>query len=198
MYEKAIIKSNDRLRVANKAIKRLKECENHTDFCDEWFTFIVSTKSIWSDLQQGSKSNAQSRQWFGAKQSERKKSPVLQYMFIARNDDQHGLGNSLELKSATVNGQVWLKEGTIVNKVKVNGLFNSITAAVKDKNGNREVVTTPLLNKRFIPAKTILMDVKDRANKVVSAPDVTPLEAADETLRYLTSLVEGASKLCKP
>ena len=96
MDPKAIAKAKSRLRVAERAVAELADCHDFETFNDIWYTFLVSSKNIYTVLEQGSKSSPQSRQWFGAVTGFRKDDELLQYLFEARNDDEHGLENSAE------------------------------------------------------------------------------------------------------
>jgi hypothetical protein len=97
MDSKAITKARSRLRVSEKALNELAECNDYQTFSDTWYTFLVAWKNIYTALEQGSKASAQSRQWFGAKKQARKGDKLLQYLFEARNDDEHGLNDSTAL-----------------------------------------------------------------------------------------------------
>jgi len=91
MDPKAINKAKGRLRVAEKAYSELPACPDYQTFTDTWYTLLVAAKNVYTVLEQGSKVSAPSRQWFGAKKQARKADDLLQYMFQARNDDEHGL-----------------------------------------------------------------------------------------------------------
>jgi len=199
MKENAVSKSRDRLRIARKSFQRLEESTNHTDFSDEWFTFISSTKSIWSDLQQGSKISPQSRQWYGGKQRERKSNSILQYMFIARNNDQHGLAYPLEYKPETIRLGVDVGDVSMtMHSLEVDSGMNQVKLKGKDKLGNDFETIRPTKNKRIEPAKTILKIVRDRAGQNVQPPTMSPMEAAAYTIEYLSNLVDEAQQLCTP
>jgi hypothetical protein len=92
----AIAKANSRLRTAKKAIEDLTGCNDYDTFSDTWYTFLVAAKGIYTILEQGAKSSAQARQWFGAKSKERRSDPLLQYLYQARDDDEHGLSRVVE------------------------------------------------------------------------------------------------------
>jgi cytochrome P450 len=87
----AVTKARSRLRAAKRAVETLSACEDYDTFADTWYTFLVAAKSIYTVLEQGAKTSAQSRQWFGAKSTERRKDPLLQYLYQARDDDEHGV-----------------------------------------------------------------------------------------------------------
>ena len=92
----AIAKANSRLRTAKKAIEDLTGCNDYDTFSEYLYTFLVAAKGIYTILEQGAKSRAQARQWFGAKSKERRSDPLLQYLYQARDDDEHGLSRVVE------------------------------------------------------------------------------------------------------
>ena len=53
--------------------------------------FLIAFKGVYTVLKEGAKTSPQSRQWFGAKDRQRRSDPLLQYLYQARDDDEHGL-----------------------------------------------------------------------------------------------------------
>lgn len=92
MDKSAITKAETRLQVARETLEALMHCRDHKSFSGKWYVFLVTTKNVYTALEQGAKANAQSRQWFGGKKQERKDDELLQYLLQARDDDEHGLG----------------------------------------------------------------------------------------------------------
>ena len=200
MDKRALEKASDRLRVAHKAYKKLVKCKNPTDFSDEWFTLVVALKSVWSKLQQGSKTSPQTRQWFGAKVRERKADEVLQYMFIARNDDEHGLDGILQYREGKL---TYVSQNTTgktfhMEHVEVDFKNKRMKAKGHDDDGNPIDTILPIVPKSFQPSTLILKYVKDRASQTVKAPDITPVLAAEKTLKDLSGLIDEAREMHKP
>ena len=77
-------------------MKNLDTCNTFDQFSEQWYIFLVSAKSVWTVLQQGAKFSAQSQHWFGNKQKKRRADALLQYVYQARNDEEHGLQAVLE------------------------------------------------------------------------------------------------------
>ncbi|MEL7687903.1 hypothetical protein AAG596_08325, partial [Citromicrobium bathyomarinum] len=73
MKPQGLEKARRRLRVASNALDQLKAAASDAEFEDAWFIFLTSWKGIYTTLEQGAKSSAQSRQWFGGKKAERKR-----------------------------------------------------------------------------------------------------------------------------
>jgi hypothetical protein len=91
MDQRALIKAQRRLSVAQKAIERLPETADFDAFSEQWYIFLHAAKGVYITIEQGAKASAQSRQWFGRKNNERKSDPLLRYISEARNDDEHGI-----------------------------------------------------------------------------------------------------------
>lgn len=65
------------------------------DFSDNWYLFLVSWKGIYTILKAGALGNAKSQQWFGGMEKARKSDGLLQYLYEARNDEEHGLNTTV-------------------------------------------------------------------------------------------------------
>jgi hypothetical protein len=102
MDSRSIIKAKSRLLAARKAVSDLAACQDYQSFAATWYIFLFSCKGIYPVLEQGAKVSAQSRQWFGAKAAIRRADPLLQYLFQARDDDEHGINPVLENVPASV------------------------------------------------------------------------------------------------
>ena len=87
----AITKARSRLLTAKSALGDLPTCRDYNLFAARWYVFLVAFKGVYTLLERGAKTSPQSRQWFGAKIQERRSDPLLQYIYQARDDDEHGL-----------------------------------------------------------------------------------------------------------
>lgn len=96
MDPKAVAKARSRLIIAEKAISDFEKCHSFADFDAAWYVFLVSSKNVWTILEQGAKTSPQSRQWLGAKHKQRRDDELLQYLYEARNDDEHGIETAVE------------------------------------------------------------------------------------------------------
>lgn len=199
MEPKAIAKARSRLRVAEKALNELAESQDYQTFSDTWYTFLVAWKNIYTALEQGSKVSPQSRQWFGAKKQERKGDELLQYLFEARNDDEHGLNDSTELEPGEIAisaGKPGYSGNFHIRSMRFNGAgYPSIDATSNDGK--------PILIE-FSPARAKLVPVTARGpvtyqppTKHMGAdlPDNQPLPVAALALDYARTLVEEAAAL---
>ena len=193
MDVKAIIKAKSRLRVAEKALAELAASQRYEEFSDTWYTFLVATKNVYTVLEQGSKVTPQSRQWFASVRQARKDDELLQYLFEARNDDEHGLENSTE----HVPGRLAIgvaREGYSTS-VRLNGTIGpGGSLNVESLDGK------PVLIEQTLPHAR-LVSVQARGNRTINPPlshlgvrlrDTSPLAVATLSLTYLTALVNDA------
>lgn len=97
MTPAAISKAQNRLKLANDRLIEAEAAPNYVAFSGAWYSFLTAYKNVYSTLEQGAKASAKSRQWFGAKKQARKSDPMLQYLFQARDSDEHSLENVTEL-----------------------------------------------------------------------------------------------------
>lgn len=196
MDPKAIIKAKSRLRVAEKALSELPDCTGYDAFCDTWYTFLVAAKSVYTVLEQGAKISATSRQWFGGVKQFRKDDELLQYLFEARNDDEHGLESSTE----HVPGRLGIgraKEGysgafRLDGSIGPGGILNITSLDGKP------------VHLEETPPHAKLIKVQARGNRVIAPPethkggpldDKSPANVGNLGLAYLVELVAEAERL---
>lgn len=214
MDPRAIEKAKSRLRVAKKALSDLRTSETFGDFSDNWYVFLTSAKNIYTVLEQGSKTTPQSRQWFGAKKQIRKDDPLLQYLYEARNDDEHGLSSSVSLKPER--HEIGVAQEGYSNSMTLNGgPFQDVTVtgcgtAVVFEGGPpppglrvSALDGKPVLTRRT-PATTVLAEITARGNRIYSPPknhfgqDISsdsPMQVASIAIAYLSDLLEEAERL---
>jgi hypothetical protein len=190
MDPKAIDKARGRLRIAQKALAELPTSKDFNEFNDAWYTFLTATKNIYTVLEQGAKVSPQSKQWFGARATQRRNDPLLQYLYQARDDDEHGLNPVLE-------GIGHVKVKAQGKGMNVKGAFGPGQTATFSSLDD-----APLLveNNTFIRLAT----VTNRSHIKYAPPeehlgqpltDKSPLGVARAAIAHFTSLVEDASKL---
>jgi hypothetical protein len=91
MDSQAVEQAQSRLRRAKKALEALKTATNYEEAEEAWSDLLLASATIYSKLEQGSKSKGTSAGWFGRKKKERKDDPLLRYLHHARNSDEHGI-----------------------------------------------------------------------------------------------------------
>ena len=199
MNPRAVEKARSRIRVAEKALSELVGCPDYASFTDTWYTFLVAAKNVYTALEQGAKSSAQSRQWFGAIKEARRNDELLQYLFQARDDDEHGLNEITRLEGSSVGigkGAHGYSNNVTVHNLRIeNGQI--INCDVESNDGKPVLIETrgpravlsPIIGRGPViyqpPTKHEGIDIQDR----------TPLGVATLGLAYLSTLVDKAATL---
>jgi len=200
MDKAAVSKAKERLRTAGSILDRIAVCRNYQEFTGEWYLFLVAAKNIYTALEQGSKMSPQSRQWYGAKKKFRKQDELLEYLFIARDDAEHGIAPV----TARVPGSI-----EIGNK-RIEGTSTSFYIERYTKNkeqlevsGIQSLDGLPV-NVRIISEHAKLITVTGRSNDKFDPPrthmgshifDDSPLGIGRLALTYFESLVSEAASL---
>lgn len=196
MDARAITKAKSRLRVAEKALRELPLSKDYQAFTDTWYTFLVAAKNVYTVLEQGAKVSPQSQQWFGGIKQARKRDELLQYLFEARNDDEHGLEQSTEHVPGSL--AIGVAKPGFSNSIMLNGILGQGgTMNVTSLDGK------PILIEQTLP-HTKLIGIKARGGRTYNPPkfhngrtldDQSPLNVASLRLAYLTALVGDAERL---
>ena len=213
MDPKALTKASSRLRVAQKAVADLQDCESYDAFGDLWYMFLVAAKNVYTVLEQGAKANPQSRQWFGAKNQQRKSDPLLRYVTEARNDDEHGIEPISEFVPSRIDIGV-NKDGASSHMVDNNGnVFSNcgIAYSFVGEVPKRLPIMRSLDGKPVHiedrPAHVRLIRVHDRSKNPYDPPashlgqkidGSSPLVVANIMISYLEALMVEAEKLRRP
>lgn len=198
MDRKAINKAASRLDTAKQLLLELRACKAYPEFCSKWYLFLVSAKNVYTTLEKGARANAKTKQWwFAEKKAERKDDPLLQYMFQARDDDEHGLEpvtehvrGSLAIGVAAPGYSSHIRfDGLVIDS---QGRFNP--AAVRSGDGLPVRVEITPEHVRLI-AVTGRGDIKyqpptEHMGKPIG--DASPAGVATLTLAYLSRLLDEA------
>ncbi len=106
MDAQAVEQAKVRLKRAAKALEALKSAAGYEEAEEAWSDFLLAASTIYTKLEQGSKSNGKSAGWYGRKKNERRRDPLMRFLHQARNSDEHGIervaergGNPRELFS---------------------------------------------------------------------------------------------------
>lgn len=195
MDGKGIEKARSRLRVAQKAAAELYGCKTHNEFTDTWYSFLTAAKNVYTVLEQAAKVSPQSRQWFGRKASERRADELLQYLYEARNDDEHGLEPISRHESGSL--AIGVAKPGFSNAMRIGGMIGpGGSLQVESLDGK------PILIEH-IPSRFLLNEVRARG-RIVQVPakhkgqeldDQSPLAVATLGLAHLVSLVDEAERL---
>ena len=193
-------KAKDRYRIASKALARMKKESSLEGQEDEWFTFLRAWKGIYTALEQAVKGDAKATMWFGQRSSFRRKDELLQYVFQARNDDEHGLTRTTKREPGGVAFGRPIDPSKPMRidhlSISVNGSVVNINSSGKNENFDPSLeIRTPRLR---------LMPVKDRDRKTIYSPptqhlgkpfanaECDPILVAEAALSYIEGLVREA------
>lgn len=195
---KALKKARSRLRIIGKAVADMAAeggWSTSEDFTDLWFGFLTAFKSTYTALEQGSKTSPQSMQWFGAKSRQRRSDELLQYLYQARNDEEHGLDQGTRAVPGRMTLQVTVPESLQIDLFSVQ--VESGVARLADGQLAKVI-------ERQSP-HIVLVPVRDRDKaKVHPVPtrhfgqpieDQSPLNIAQLALAYLTEMVNEVEGL---
>lgn len=179
--------------MARKALEDLRECRDFQSFTDIWYTFLVAAKNVYTALEKGAKLSPQSRQWFGARKQERKDDELLQYMFQARDDDEHGLGQVA--KQAPGYTAVGVKKPGFSTDITFS-FRDGVVTQLESNDGKPVAIET-----RGPHAKLIPVQGRNRAYDPPTQHRGAPIDGTEPypcgklTLAYLEELVADAEKL---
>jgi hypothetical protein len=196
MDKTAITKARDRLRVAKSAVECLEKCTNYQSFCDNWYVFLVSTKNIYTTMEQGAKTSPQSRQWYGGKKTIRRNDELLQYIFQARDDAEHGLTHVTEHVPGSL--AIGVAKAGYSNATTINGTIGEGgTLRIHSNDGK------PVLIEQILPHAR-LATVHGRGNIPYRPPTMhlnkplesnLPLPVAKLSISYFETLISEADGL---
>jgi hypothetical protein len=183
MKKQALEQAHNQLQEAKAIVEELRQSSNFREFSTAWSAFLIHANRVYTKLEAGSKSNAQSRQWFGRKKQERKTDQLLQYLRQARNSDEHGL----EPVTEVVPGSLSLSSSAPVHIRSIVATPKGVTIA-SDQPDAIQLALTPTTAK-------LVRVFDDRSSRWYEPPAISPLEAAESVLTYLGALLAEAETL---
>lgn len=209
-----LLKAQSRLRVLQSAVHDIENSKTYSEFCDAWYTFLVASKNIYTVLGNGAKATQESRQWFGAKNKERKQDPLLRYVIEARNDDEHGIEFSTEYAPPELALGV-KKPGSSSHMVdefgntfhNCLGTFWTFQGTMPAKIPEIRSLDGKPVYSEYRPATAKLRRVHDRSGNPYdppkthlgkNLPDGSPLTVAKLMGEYLAKLIAEAEGFHKP
>jgi hypothetical protein len=87
----ALDQATRRLEEAKEAISTLARTPDFREMEVAWSRFLISSNGVYAKVEQASKSNAKSKEWYRRKKDYRKSDPLLLYLHQARNSDEHSV-----------------------------------------------------------------------------------------------------------
>jgi hypothetical protein len=198
MNPQAIEQAKTKLRKAERALEALKTADGFESAEEAWSDFLLAASTIYSKLEQGSKSNGSSAGWYGRKKKERKDDQLLRYLHHARNSEEHGIERVAERGG----NQMDLMTG---EKLKLNERREKVIQSIRD----RETGEVKHLNmKAYLWGPSLQMvrvydrrfnDYRDppgsHLGKPIDLDDNSMIGVASLGLTYLSGLVEEAEGL---
>ena len=211
---KALQKANARLRTARKHAEAIPEYKLYSDLSDGWSVFLHAAKGIYTALEQGVKNSPQERQWFGAKNRERREDELLRYVTEARNDDEHGIEQVIEYVPGSASLGI-ASPGSSSFLMDENGnTFVNCGTAIRIDGITSQTRLPKLRSLDGKPVKSVikqptarLVEVTDRSGLKYPPPakhlgqvipDPTPKIVADLMVSYLEKMVAEAAGFHKP
>lgn len=88
-----------RLVKVEEAIAKLENAPTFDAVEVAWTDFLTATATIYSKLEQGSKTSGTSTAWFGRVKKLRKTDELLCYLHHARNSEEHGIEDTAHRKA---------------------------------------------------------------------------------------------------
>lgn len=196
----AVTKSRLRLSAAKAALDDLETCNEYGRFAELWYSFLVAAKSVYTVLEQGAKASPQARQWFGGVATKRRGDPLLQYLFQARDDDEHGL-NPVIKQDKTVAG-AWIGVPGFGIKLVVSAVYD--TEPSEDASIELTAIDgIPFTEEQKFPYVRLIR-VHGRDKKPYDPPNQhlgtlvdtdTPVPVGRLAIFYLETIVEEAAAL---
>lgn len=195
MLSKAVDQARARLQKAENATVALKAATSYRDQVSAWSVFLQAASTVYTKLEQGSKSSGASMGWFGTKKSERRKDPLLRYLHFARNCDEHGLEEITQHQGTDYgfNGEI-SGRSLVVNPIgRPRGVYALddgpaiIPSLVLDRMKLVRVTDSRFGDSADPPCEHLGMQL----------PEQSPQRLAEAALIYLNHMVEEAAKLAR-
>ena len=192
MKRAALERAAERYRMASEAVESLAKANSYNEFSTAWFNFLMAWKGIYTLLEQGAKDAPESKQWFAAKRKIREEDPLLEYLYQARNAEEHGLSRTWRSSTGEVLVKVTPGQNISHSKDPITGQFTVFDADTGE----------PLEMVQQTSAGPALVLIRNR-NKEYGPPighlgevvDITPTGVAAAGLVYMQSLLIEAESL---
>ncbi|WP_454886184.1 hypothetical protein [Sphingomonas oryzagri] len=200
MNEGAIEKAGLRVDAAEQAYNEICALESDgkfdfMKFARLWSQYLSAWKGVYTVLEQGAKGSAESEAWFEAAKQARIADPILNYLYHARNADEHGLKRVVGFTTGT---QVFELDqpATGFEKLQIerNRITGQFTASV-DGSPIRMIASSG--------PGFALEPVHKRNGRQVGPPlysgdqydFLTPRRAAEMGLEHIRNIIEAAAAL---
>lgn len=170
MKKETIKKCNDRIRRCNKAIDQLRDAKNIEDAEDAWWAFLVAAKGLWVQLKKGASNNQKAMTWLGTKVKFRKSDPLLNYLFHARDSDEH----TVEFSSKGLSGGLKISSGAPILTMQRQGDVIRLVGVSPEEGKSIEDYIDPntgaIKGLQFFPITIRLLEATARDGTVYPSP----------------------------
>lgn len=179
-----------RVRGAEEAIKRMVAARDYEGFQVDWYGYLTNWKGFFATLEAWAKGSASREAWRKSELQRVFEDQLLNYLYAARNDDEHSLRNPTRLEP-----------GGLLIGSNLPGFSNAIR--VDTNPGGQMVVRSldglPILTEKKGPSAKLAPVKLKPSGKVINVPkahqgnsllDVSPTHVAGLGLAYLAALLE--------
>jgi hypothetical protein len=193
--ETAVQQARAKLKQAEKALHELAQSSNFEEAEQAWANFLMQASTVYAKLEQGSKANAASKDWFSEKKKERQSDPLLHYLHYARNAEQHtttrvvkdhpghkaAMGSPLKFgESREYVAELMDNQGKVVaSGLQAIQIGPSIELTRAHNRRNKDFCDPPASHR----------------GKQLGYESIMPNRVGAKAVEYLTELVEEAAKL---
>jgi hypothetical protein len=198
MDSPAIQQCLKRLEKATLALHRLDQSNDLKETEAAWSDLIMAAGSIYSKLEQASKTSGKLNAWYGRVKHERKTDTLLSYIHHARNTDEHGLEDITRIAKR----EATLRFHEPFDPQKLDGV--QLFVGTDETGAPRFKVSdgAPTTVEHFVEPTVVLVEVKDkRYNDTFPPPsthlgknldDTRPLAVGRRAVAYLERLIANA------
>lgn len=190
-------KPRNRLRRSADAVTAMAVTRNYEEFEDIWERFLNDCNAFFDLLYVATKANQRARTWYGEKQRQRRKDPLLKYLWEARNSNEHSV--------ADTTGHM---PGSYLIGIPGPGRSSSIriSGTIGGPNENFTVTSMDGLPVHSIvqPSYAVLLPVTARDKTIYAPPtshlgdalsDTTPRNVARLAVAYMDAIFSEAAAL---
>lgn len=183
MDQKHLVQAERHLAKAQDAYERVQVAKTLEDMESAWSDFIMAFGTVYNKLEGGSRGHPKSWTWWLVIKSDRKNDPLLNYVFQARNADEHGIvevGARERVEIGVKNPGSHLVDGTIDEIIEQAGMPGSPLRVVRTTEFRLVRVTNSKFKDHFDPPmtatqpfrpflpSTVAREATDRLQKIVS------------------------------
>jgi hypothetical protein len=199
MDKNAIERANVSLTRAVEFFRKIEFAQTFDEFEAAWSNFLLAANRIFTQLELGSKVNNKSIGWFAGRKGQRRSDALINYMWHARNADEHGLEQITSREPARM-----LFSGT--GNYKITGRGGAPLRMGSDQPIDMEITHSGGENPKieFTQPYAKLATVKMRDGTAVpvphdhlgvSLPDESPVTVAKLFLTYVQAMLSEARTL---